>query len=48
MSTFLALVLFADLARGQTPSSYADSAVSNGELLDNVTATHGTGEVIPR
>ena len=45
MSAFLALVLLADLARGQTPSSYADSTVSDGELFDNVTATHGTGEV---
>ena len=45
MSTFLALVLLTDFTRGKTPCSYADSAVSNGELLDNMTATHGTGEV---
>ena len=45
MSAFLALILFADLARGQTPSGYADSSVGDGEFLNNMTATHGTGEV---
>ena len=45
MSTFFALVLFADLAGGQTPSGYADSSFGSSELFDNMTATHGTGEV---
>ena len=45
MSTFFALVLLADLARGQTPSGYADSAFGSSVLLDNMTAAHGTGEV---
>lgn len=46
MSTIFALILLADLAGGQTPSGYADSTVGSSELLDNMTAAHGTSETV--